>query len=77
MLQIYFLIFWIPAIASLLLLLASRRTGLFRRFGVVLLWYLVALALQVAGQLFSPAWTIGLVLQVSLAIYIVIRLKTT
>ena len=69
------LIFWIPAIASLLLLLAARRIGLFRRFGAALLWYLIAFALQVTGQIFSPAWTIGLVLQVSLAIYIAIRLK--
>lgn len=75
MFQIYLLIFWIPAIASLLMLLAARRTGIFARFGAFLLWFLVALALQVVGQVFSPAWTVGLVLQVLLALYIAIRLK--
>lgn len=75
MFQIYLLIFWIPAIASLLMLLSVRRTGLFTRFGALVLWYFVALVLQVIGQTFSPAWTAGLVLQVLLALYIVIRLK--
>lgn len=75
MLRLYFLIFWIPAIASLLLLMAARRTGLFPRIGLLVVWYFVALALQVVGQTFSPAWTIGLVLQVLLALYVTIRLK--
>jgi len=75
MFQIYLLIFWIPAIASLLMLLAVRRTGVITRFGALVLWYLVALVLQVIGGLFSPAWTVGLVLQVLLAVYILIRFK--
>ena len=75
MFQIYLLIFWIPAIASLLLLLTARRTGLLTRLGALVAWYLVALVLQVIGQIFSPAWTVGLVLQVLLALYILIRLK--
>jgi hypothetical protein len=75
MLRIYFLIFWIPAIASLLLLMSAWRTGVFARPGVLVAWYLLAFAFQVIGGLFSPVWTAGLVLQVLLAIYIVIRLK--
>ena len=75
MFQVYLLIFWIPTIASLLMLLSVRRTGVITRFGLLVLWYFVALVLQVIGQLFSPAWTVGLVLQVLLAVYILIRFK--
>ena len=75
MFRIYLMIFWIPAIASAVMLVAMWRTGVFTRPMGLVVWYLVALALQVIGGLFSPVWTIGLVLQVVLAVYVAIRFK--
>jgi hypothetical protein len=61
--------------ASLLLLLTTWRTGIFPRPGMLVVWFIVALALQLVGEFFSPAWTIGLVAQVILAVYVAVRFK--
>jgi hypothetical protein len=75
MAQIYFLIFWIPAVASAVGLLISLRSGLLNRAGLFVAWFGVALLMQVVGGLFSPLWTIGLVLQAVLAIYLAMKIK--
>jgi hypothetical protein len=75
MAQIYFLIFWIPAVASAVGLLISLRSGLLNRAGLFVAWFGVALLMQIVGGLFSPLWTIGLVLQAVLAIYLAMKIK--
>ena len=75
MAQIYFLIFWVPAIASAISLLISLRSGLLNRAGLFVAWFGVALLCQVVGGLFSPLWAIGLVLQTVLAIYLAIKIQ--
>lgn len=54
---------------------AMWRTGVLTLPIGLVVWYFVALALQAIRGLFSPVWTIGLVLQVILAVYIAIRFK--
>jgi len=73
--QIYFLIFWIPAVASAVNLAFAWSTGIMRRPVLLFLWFGVALVLQVSTFKFSPGWAIGLVLQAALAVYLGIRLK--
>ena len=75
MFQIYLLIFWIPAIASTFMLLTTWQSGLVARPGRLFIWYIVALILQFASGLFSPAWAIGLALQSILAVYLAMQLK--
>ena len=73
--QIYFLIFWVPAIASAIMLLAASLAGSVSRPGRLAAWFSVALALQLVAGLFSPLWVIGLILQVVLGIYLAIQSK--
>ena len=75
MFRIYLLIFWIPTIASAFMLLTTWRSGLVARPGRLFIWFIVALTLQFAAGLFSPAWAIGLALQSILAVYLAIQLK--
>jgi len=70
---IYTLIFWIPALASGAMLWASLRTGFLSRPLPFILWFAVALTLQVTGDIFSPAWAIGLGLQAVLAVTLGIK----
>ena len=73
---VYRLLFSLPAIASAASLLIAWNSGLLRRPLLPIAWFLLALLLQTIGMMFSPAWAVGLVLQVALAIYLVIKLKT-
>lgn len=73
--RFYFMIFWIPAVASGLLLALARSNGLIGRPVLMLAWFVLALSLQIWGALFSPVWAIGLVLQTILAISLSIRLQ--
>jgi hypothetical protein len=75
MMQLYFMIFWIPAIASAVMLLAASQSGLMVLSPRLVIWFGVALLLQIVGQRFSPAWTVGLVVQAILALYLAIKLK--
>jgi hypothetical protein len=43
---------------------------------VAMLWFFFGLLLQTIGELFSAAWAVGLVVQVALAIYLVIKMRT-
>jgi len=71
MFRVYLLIFWIPAVASLVLI--SVSWGESSRPYLQLLWFAVAVVLQIIGGIFSPVWVVGLVLQAVLAVYLAIR----
>ena len=73
--QIYFLIFWIPAVASSAFLFNLWSSGILRRPLLVLGWFGSALSLQLFTQRFSPGWATGLALQTILACYLVVRSK--
>ena len=75
MAQIYFLIFWIPAVASAISLWVAWSGGILRQPILFLVWFALGFALQLMTYKFSPGWAIGLVLQVILALYLGIRLK--
>ena len=66
----HWLLFSIPAIA------AAWNSGLLRRPLVAIVWFFLGLLLQTISVLFSPAWAVGLVVQVALAIYLVIKMRT-
>jgi hypothetical protein len=65
-------LFWIPPIASTVMLLLVWR-GV-PRPGVVAACWGVALMLQGISGLFSPLWTVGLILQVGVAVYLGLKL---
>ena len=73
--RIYFLIFWIPAATAAVSLWIAGSSGILRRPLLALAWFGAALILQLTSAKFSPPWVIGLVLQVVLAVYLVLRLK--
>jgi len=70
------LLFSIPAIAAAVGLLIAWNSGLLRRPPVAIAWFFLGLLLQTIGVLFSPAWAVGLVIQVALAIYLVLKMRT-
>ena len=69
------LMFWIPAVASAAMGLFALGNGTLVRPAPLVLWFLASLLLQFASQPLSIAWTVGLVAQTALAIYVSIRLK--
>lgn len=76
MLKIYFLIFWLPTIVSMVLLVASWSLELLAGRSVILFctWFVLALAAQAFAH--SPSvWAIALVAQVALAMTLSLRLK--
>ena len=54
MAQIYFLIFWIPAIASAVSLWIAWSNGILRRPILLFAWFAFALFLQLVAQTLSP-----------------------
>lgn len=76
MLGIYALLFWLPALASAFGLAFAWTSGILRRPWVPLAWFAVALFLQFQGSAFAHAWTVGLVLQTVLAVYLLVRMRT-
>ena len=74
---IYRLAFMLPAITAAASLVLAWNSGLLRRPVVAVIWFLSALFLQAVGALFSPAWAVGLVLQVALAVYLIIKMRTS
>lgn len=69
------LMFWVPVVASAATGWLARGRGILVRPLPVALWWLTAFALQLASELFAPAWIAGLLAQSALAIYLSIRLK--
>jgi hypothetical protein len=72
----YRLLFSIPAIAAAASLLITWNSGLLRRPLVAIVWFFLGLLLQTIGAVFSPAWAVGLIIQVALALYLVIKMRT-
>ena len=75
MFEVYFLIFWIPAVASAVSLYIAWSNQLLNRPLLLLGWFVVALLLQIVSLRFSPGWATGLALQTILAIYLGIRVR--
>ena len=73
--EIYSLIFWIPAITSVVGLRVAWSSGLLGHPVLLLALIGFSLLLQLGAARFSPAWAIGLTAQVILAVYLGIRLK--
>ena len=72
----YGLIFWVPALASAFGLALAWTSGVLRRPVIPLAWLVVALLLQARGRTYGAAWATGLTLQVVLAVYLQIKMKT-
>ena len=64
-----------PAVVSLGSFLYARRVGIIGRPLPLMVTFVIAALLQFASAWGSPAWAVGLVLQVGLAIYILIQIK--
>lgn len=77
MLLVYKLMFWAPAITTAVAGRIAWGNGLLRRPIVVLVGFVVALTMQLTGMLFSPVWAVGLGVQTVLAVYLLIRLRTS
>lgn len=73
--RIWTLMFWLPVVASAALGWCALGSGILVRPVPLALWFLAALLLQLASEPLSVAWTVGLVAQSALAIYLSIRLK--
>jgi hypothetical protein len=69
------MLFYLPAVASTVLFVLSWRGGLLARPGVVGTWCAIGILLQIVGDMFSPAWVVGLVISVAVAIYVSVQLK--
>jgi hypothetical protein len=69
------MLFWLPPIASAILFLLCWRGGLIYRPGVVGSWCGVGIALQLLAGRYSPAWLVGLLISVGVALYLSLRLK--
>lgn len=69
------LMFWVPLVASAAIGWFALGSGILVRPVPPALWFLTALLLQAASEPLSMTWTVGLVAQSALAIYLSIRLK--
>ena len=73
--RIWTFMFWIPPIASAAVGCFALGSGILARPVPLVLWFLTALLFQFASGLFTVAWTVGLVAQSALTIYLIIRVK--
>ena len=67
--------FWFPLVASAATGWIALGSGILARPVPLVLWFVAALLLQFASAPLSVAWSVGLVAQTALAIYLSIRLK--
>jgi hypothetical protein len=74
-LKTYFQLFWVPAIASAALMaLLWAQEGLSGRARLFLVsWFLLALAAQYLGTITSVLWVVGLALQTTLAMFLLLK----
>jgi hypothetical protein len=63
----YYVVFWIPAVASAILLWLGWLDGNARPLLLFVTWFAVALVLQMRADLYSLAWVSALVGQAILA----------
>lgn len=73
--RIWTYLFWIPTLASAVAGCLAVASGIVARPVPPVLWFVTAVLLQSTSGLLSVAWTIGLVAQTGLAIYLSLRLK--
>ncbi len=73
--KVYFMMFWIPTIASAVMLWIARSGGIVRHPTLLLAWFAIAWCLQFFSVTLSPLWAIGLAAQTILAVYLSIRMK--
>ena len=69
------LMFWVPVAASAATGWFALDSGILVRPVPLALWFVAALLFQFVSEPFSMAWTVGLVAQSALAIYLSLRLK--
>lgn len=69
------LLYLVPVVLSAGSFVYARKLGIIGRPLPLMVVFVVAGLLQFASSMFSPAWAVGLVLQVGLAIYIQIQIK--
>jgi len=74
-LRTYFQLFWVPAIASAVLMaLLWIQRGLSGRAALFLTsWFVLALAAQYAGTTAGVVWAVGLAAQTALAVFLLLK----
>jgi hypothetical protein len=71
------LLYVFPAVASIASILIAWNSGLLRRPFLAFGWSLMAMLVQSSGPLFSLPWVVGLILQVALAFYLIVKMLRT
>ena len=66
--------FWIPPIASTVMLLLAWQVGLLRVPKAITVAWVIALFFQGVAGLFSPVWVVGLIIQVIVALYLALKI---
>jgi hypothetical protein len=74
-LRVYFQLFWVPAIASAVLIGFLWTQGVLagRALLVLACWFLLALAAQYLGTVPGAWWVAGLGLQTALAVFLLVK----
>ena len=74
-LRTYFQLFWVPAIASAVLMaLLWIQRGLSGQAALILTsWFVLALAAQYVGTTASGVWVAGLASQTALAVFLLLK----
>jgi hypothetical protein len=71
------LLYVFPAVVSVAGILIAWSSGLLRRPVIAFAWTVMAMLLQCSGPLFSLPWVSGLIFQVALAFYLIVRILRT
>lgn len=69
------MLFWLPPISAAVLIVLCWRSGLLPSSGAFRALCAAGLLLQVVAGRFSPLWTLGLVVNAGVAVYLAVRLK--
>ena len=74
-LRVYFQLFWVPAIASAVLIGFLWTQGVLTGRAPLILacWFLLALAAQYLGTVAGAWWVAGLGLQTALAVFLLVK----
>ncbi len=71
----YRIAFWLPGIVAGVSLAFAWRSGILQRPLLAMALFVLGLLLQTTGMLFSPAWAVGLVCQVAMAVYLQVKIR--
>jgi hypothetical protein len=74
-LKTYFQLFWVPAIASVVLIALLSAQGVLpaRTLLILVGWFVLAIAAQFLGPIASGMWVAGLALQTVLAVVLLLK----